>query len=121
MALTKSDLVAIDKNLGKRFRSLPSKEEVEEIVKNTLETKKVVVQEDLKKQLSRHPTKKEVGKIVEAVLYEKGVVTGDDLREILEANNETLKLEFREEFATKDDIKHLPTKEEFYKLVDKLP
>jgi hypothetical protein len=88
MALTKSDLTAIDKKLEKRLRNIPDK--------------------------------KEVRKIVEGILEEKGVVTGNDLREILEVNNEVLKLELRKEFVTKEDIKHLPTKEDFYQMVDKI-
>lgn len=45
-------------------------------------------------------------------------VTFEDLKAVLEANNELLIHEMKDIFVTKEDIKHLPTKEEYYKQED---
>lgn len=49
-----------------------------------------------------------------------GNLTRDDLRELLELNNEILENRFRDIFVTKEDIKHLPTKDEFYEEMAKV-
>jgi len=63
---------------------------------------------------------KKIKREMEKVLEEKNVVTIDELREILEVSNESLKHELRMELASKEDIKHLPTKDEFYELMGKI-
>jgi len=62
----------------------------------------------------------EIKQIVDEGIDSKQLINANDLREILEINNEVLAQKFEEKFATKADIGHVLSKDDFFNAVAKI-